>query len=223
MKKTFIAVLLLMMILISSCGNSAEETTAEATTEEATTEAAPSLNEMSPLSMDVTLPERFKVRLSDIDFDSMTEIEAEDSVFPETAHDKILQGDKVQFFFLSGDNKVHAVFFDENDRVNFSASYNSDTGFAEFFGDAQNSWYFDDTGELRCFVYTYDFDGTSDAPIYTFYSPDGKKDVARTLNGWYSAEYDLLTNEEVMDCLKKYQGVIEATEEYKNSDITGLN
>ena len=42
------------------------------------------------------------------------------------------------------------------------------------------------------------------------------------MDGWYTADYDLLTNEEIMDCLDKYSGVIEATAEYKSSGITGL-
>lgn len=216
MKKFIFLLLAAMMLMLSSCSDAPEETTVpETSAEEITTKADPTLEDMSPSFTDVTLPEGFNVSLNDIDFDSMSEIAAEDSVFPETAHDRILQSDNAQYFFLTGDKKVHAVFFDENKNLKFSASYNNDTGFAEFIGDAEKSWYFDETGVLSCVVYSYTFGGKSAAPIYTFYSPEGEKEVTRTMDGWYTPDFDVLSNEEIMTCLKKYAFTIEATAEYK--------
>lgn len=221
MKKLLILLIPLVLLILASCTDENGETEPETHPPVEITTAAPvSMEEMSPSEMNVTAPDGIEMRISDIDFDSFREIEAEDSFFPASAHDRILESENAQYFFVADDIKIHAVFFDENKKVTLSASYNTETGFAEFMGDAEKSWYFGKTGELECFVYTYDFGGQSDAPIYTFYSPDGKKEVTRTINGWYSPELDMLSNDEIMDCLKKYAATIEATAEYQSSDIT---
>ena len=221
MKKLLILLIPLMLLILVSCTDDNSETEPEThSSVEETTAAPASMEEMSPSQMDVTPPDGIEKRISEIDFDSFREIEAEDSFFPDSAHDRILESDNAQYFFVADDIKIHAVFFDERKRVTFSASYNTETGFAEFIGDAEKSWYFGKTGELECFVYSFTFGGVSDAPIYTFYSPDGKKEVTRTMNGWYTPELDMLNNDEIMDCLNKYAVTIEATAEYKSSDIT---
>ncbi len=214
--KRFLALLFAFtMLLCSGCSDDTETTEPETHPPVEITTAAPiDLSVVSPSTMDVSLPEGIEVRLSKIDFDSFEEIEAEDSVFPKTNHDKILKSENAQYFFLTEDIKIHAVFFNEEGRIIYSVSYNKETGYAEFIGDDKNSWYFDNSGELRCYVFTYDFDGTSGAPIYTFYSPEGEKEYMRTRDGWYTPDYDMLTNNEIMECLDIYSGVIEATAEY---------
>lgn len=224
MKKLILPILLLLVLITSSCNNGAEEETTETETQpltEATTAPTISMAEMSPSYFDPALSFDIETKIRDIDFDSFDEIDAEDSVFPDSTHDKILKSENAQYFFVENDIKIHAVFFDENGKVHSSASYNTETGYVEFFGDADLTWYFDDEGELEYFVYTYDFDSSNSAPIYTFYNPDGTKEVVRTMNGWYTPLFDLLTNDEIMEYLDKYAGCIEATAEYKSSDITG--
>lgn len=222
MKKLLIPLTVLLLLLTASCTDGNETTEPETHPPVEITTAAPvDLNVVSPRTMDVSLPEGIEIKISDIDFDSFEEIEAEDSVFPGTNHDKILKSENAQFFFLSGDIKIHAVYFIDGSAIPYTVSYNTETGYAEFIGDVQKSWYFDKNGQLRCFVFTYDFDGESDAPIYTFYTPEGEKEVARTIDGWYNTSYDLLTNDEIMDYLDKYSGVSEATAEYKPSSFTG--
>lgn len=222
MKKIVLLFVLIFPLVFSACDDGTDETTGYETHPplEVTTAAPLKISEMSPDTMDVSAPGMVEIKLSEIDFDSFEEIEAEDSVFPDSTHDKILKSEKAQYFFVTDDIKIHGVFFDEDGKVIYSASYNTETGYAEFIGDAQKSWYFGENGELTCFVYTYDFGGTSDAPIYTFYSPNGEKEVTRTMDGWYSPNLDILTNEEIMEYLEKYEGTIEATAEYKSSDIT---
>ncbi len=224
MKKILIPLTVLLLLSAAACGGGEDATTEPETHPpvEITTTPPVDLNTVSPRTRDITLPEGIETRVSDIAFDSFDEIEAKDSVFPETTHDKILKSESAQYFFVNDDIKVQAVFFNEKGRVEYSASYNTQTGYVEFIGDAENSWYFAEDGSLLCYVYTYDFDGKSDAPVYTFYSPEGEREFIRTMDGWFSDSYDTLTNDEIMACLDKYSGVIEATSEYKSSDITGL-
>lgn len=251
MKKWIALTVLLSLFCLSvcSCGKDDSEnestdeiSSSEITTEEETQKAA-SISEMSPEKIDTDLPDFLKVKVSDIDFDSFDEIKAKNSFFPDSAHDKILESDNAQYFFIDGDVKVHAVFYEnvtvtetentsdsENTgtsdttektektekKVVGSASYDTKTGFAEFYGDSDKTWYFDDSGEVSCVVFTYSF-GSGTPAIYTFYSPDGEKDVIRTVDGWYSADLDLLSNEEVFDCVQKYSETIEAVAEYNSS------
>ncbi len=223
MKKILVLFLALFLLTAASCSDDASGTTEPETHPPVEITTAPPLDitEMSPDTMDVTPPENIEAELKNISFDSFKEIEAEDSVFPQATHDKILESENAQYFFVNDDIKVHAVYFDENKRVSYSVSYNIKTGYAEFIGDAEKSWYFDETGKLKTFVYSYTFGGTSDAPIYTFYSPEGEKEVTRTMNGWYSPDFDLLSNDEIMDFLDRYKGTVEATAEYKPSKLTG--
>lgn len=223
MKKLIIAILLVFPFVFSGCSGGVNEETTEPETHppmELTTAPVLTIEDMSPSYYDPALSIKVATKISDIDFDSFEEIEAEDSVFPESTHDKILKSENAQYFFVENDIKIHAVFFDENGNVHSSASYNTDTGMIEFFGDSTVTWYFDENGGLKYFVYTYDFGTVSSAPIYTFYNPDGKKEVTRTMDGWYSPSLDMLTNEEIMAYLEKYAGSIEATAEYQSSDIT---
>lgn len=218
MKKLIIALVLLLPLVFSSCGDNAEETTEPETHPpvEITTAKPLTIEEMSPSHMEPVMNEDIKTRIYEIDFDSFEEIDAKDSFFPDSSHDKILQSDNAQYFFVTDDIKIHAVFFDENKNVYGSASYNTETGYIEFYGEAEITWYFNEDGTLRCFVYSYTFNSANSHPIYTFYNPDGSKDVTRTADGWYSPELDLLTNEELMEYLEKYDGTIESTAEYKS-------
>ncbi|MBR3595571.1 MAG: hypothetical protein IKL47_01130 [Clostridia bacterium] len=221
MKKVILALVCVVFLMFSSCAGEGEETTAVETQPmlEPTSYEPPSLNEMSPGTIDVSLPEELKRNTWEIDFSAFEQIEAKDSVFPESTHDKILKSDNAQYFFVENDIKIHAVFFDKDERVTASASYNTETGFIEFYGDDTTTWYFNNDGTLKCVVYTYSF-GAGTPSIYTFYSPEGQKEVTRTMDGWYDAEYNILTNEEILDCLDRYSGTIESTAEYKSSDIT---
>ena len=215
MKRFLVLLFAFVMLLCSGCSDDSETTEIETHPPVEITTAPPlDLNAASPGTKDVSLPEGIEVKLSRINFNSFEEIDAKDSVFPNTKHDKILKSENAQYFFLTDDIKIHAVFFDADGIIAYSVSYNRETGYAEFIGDDKNSWYFDNSGRLRCFVFTYDFDGKSGAPIYTFYSPEGEKEYIRTIEGWYTPDYELLTNSEIMDCLDIYSGVIEATSEY---------
>lgn len=222
MKKLFIALIPVLMLLLGACTDSSEEATEFETHPpvEFTTAELLDINEMSPQFMEPVPDAEFEKSISEIDFDSFEEIEAKDSYFPDAAHDKILKSDNAQYFFVTDDIKIHAVFFDEKEQVLASASYNTETGWIEFYGDSDFTWYYNEDGSLRCFVYRFDFDSANSYPIYTFYNPDGTKDVTRTAEGWFSPGLDLLTNDEIMEYLEKYEGTIEATAEYKSSDIT---
>lgn len=222
MKKIIVALLLVFPLLFTACKNDENATTEPETHPpvEITTAPVIPMEEMSPSHYNPELSMDIATKVSQIDFDSFEEIDAKDSVFPDSTHDKILQSDNAQYFFVEDDIKIHAVFFDENKRITASASYNTETGNIEFFGDSSVTWYFGEKGELLYFVYTYDFNSRSSAPIYTFYTPEGNKEVTRTMDGWYTPTLDLLTNEEIMEYLEKYAASIEATAEYKSSDIT---
>ncbi len=218
MKKLFIAfILILLPLLLASCSGDGDMTTEPETHPpvEVTTAAPITLEEMSPSFMKPEISADIKTKVSEIDFSSMEEIEAVDSFLPDAGHDKIYKGDNVQYFFVEDDIKIHAIYCDDNGIITASASYNTETGSIEFYGDADFTWYFRD-GELTHFVYTYSFANGSIAPIYTFYNPDGTKDVTRTAQGWYSPTLDLLTNEEIMEYLDKYNGTIEATASYNS-------
>lgn len=244
MKKLIALSVIFICLVLASCGSDEESTTRnigygthpyidplattengdDTTDEDGNGNKDASLSEMSPSSTDVTFPEDVAVKVSDIDFDSFEEIDAEDSVLSDVGHDKVLDSGKAQYFFVRDDIKVHAIFFEDSEAekrvVSGSASYNTETGFIEFYGDADKSWYFDEDGQLRCVVYTFSF-GTGTPAIYTFYTPEGVKEVTRTYDGWYSPEYDLLTNEEIAQYLQKYEGVIEATSEYDSTAVIG--
>lgn len=225
MKKILIVLIPVLLLVLCACNDSAEETTEFETHPpvEITTAAPVDMNEVSPKTMNPEPQKEFEKRVSDIDFDSFEEIEAKDSFFPDASHDKILKSDNAQYFFVAEDIKIHAVFFDEEEQVYASASYNVETGWIEFYGDEDTTWYYNEDGTLRCFVYSYDFDSVNSYPIYTFYNPDGTKDVTRTANGWYTPKFDMLDNEQIMEYLEKYDGVIEATKEYKSTDIANQN
>lgn len=228
MKKRFLVSLILLCLALSlaSCGKNPNinesESSQEVVESESETGKAATLSEMSPDTMDTSLPDRLAIKVSDIDFDSFTEIKAKKSLFPEAQQDKILESDNAQYFFLDEDTKFQAVFYvlSENLEKNItaSASYDTETGVIEFYAEADKTWYFDETGEITSVVYTFSF-GSSTPSIYTFYSPDGEKDVTRTMDGWYSADFELLTQEEVLECLKKYEGTVEATKEYQSTSV----
>lgn len=216
MKKFILAIILVFPLIFSACSDNTEETTeAESqTVVEETTRKNYSLKEMSPDTMDVTLPLGIEIKVSDIDFDSFEEIDAEDSVLQNAGHDKILESENAQYFFVDNDIKIHGIFFDENKKITYSASYNTDTGFCEFMGDNEMSWYFNENGELICVVYTFTGDKGEIAPIYTFYNAYGVKDVTRTANGWYNEDFDLLSEDTVLDIVSRYSKTIEATAKY---------
>lgn len=216
MKKFILAIILVFPLIFSACSDNTEETTeAESqTVVEETTRKNYSLKEMSPDTMDVTLPLGIEIKVSDIDFDSFEEIDAKDSVLQNAGHDKILESENAQYFFVDNDIKIHGIFFDENKKITYSASYNTDTGFCEFMGDNEMSWYFNENGELICVVYTFTGDKGEIAPIYTFYNAYGVKDVTRTANGWYNEDFDLLSEDTVLDIVSRYSKTIEATAKY---------
>ncbi len=216
MKKIILAILLVFPLVFSACSDDTAETTeAESQTfVEQTTKKSYSLSEMSPDTADVTLPENIEIKISDIDFDSFTEIDAKDSVLQNAGHDKILESENAQYFFVKNDIKIHGIFFDENKRITYSASYNTETGFCEFIGDTEMSWYFNEKGELSCAVYAFTGEKGEIAPIYTFYNAYGVKDVTRTANGWYNEDFDLLSEDTVLDLISRYSYTIEATAKY---------
>ena len=216
MKKFILALLLIFPLIFTACSDDNEEQTTveESTTVEETTKRSYSIAEMSPDTMDVTLPLGIEIKVSDIDFDSFEEIDAKDSVLQNAGHDKILESENAQYFFVDNDIKIHGIFFDENKKITYSASYNTDTGFCEFMGDNEMSWYFNENGELICVVYTFTGDKGEIAPIYTFYKTDGTKDVTRTMNGWYNGDFDVLSEDTVLDIVSRYSKTIEATAKY---------
>lgn len=206
----------IFMLTVAACGNSEEETT-EAETHppvEITTGKTYTLEEMSPDEIDLSYPEYIETEISRIDFDSLTEIDAADSVLPKAGHDKILEGENVQYFFVDGDIKIHAIFFDENKNITCSASYNTSLGYIEFIGTDSISWYFNENGEFSCAVYSFSGDTNKLAPIYTFYNENREKEVTRTVNGWYSPSFDLLSQEDTLVYIQKYSFTIEATATY---------
>ncbi len=216
MKKFILALLLIFPLIFTACSDDNEEQTTveESTTVEETTKRSYSIAEMSPDTVDVTLPENISIRISDIDFESFTEIDAEDSVLQNAGHDKILESENAQYFFVDDDIKIHAIFFDENKRITCSASYNKDTGYCEFIGDNEKSWYFDENGKLRSVVYTFTGEKGDVVPVYTFCTAEGEKVVTRTMNGWYNKALDMLSEEEVLNMISSYSYTIEASAKY---------
>lgn len=202
---------------LSSCTESADSTT-EAEThpiEEITTGKQYTLSQMSPDIAEINPPEEVKIRVSDIDFDSFEEIDAEDSVLPGVGHDRILQSENAQYFFVDDDIKVHAIFYDENKKITCSASYNTQIGYVEFIGNDKMSWYFDENGEFTLAVYTFTGDNNELMPIYTFYNSDGEKEAVRAANGWFTPDMEPFSQSQTLEIIKKYSSVIEATAEYK--------
>lgn len=216
MKKLLAVLLMLCVLFLAACTENEEEQTQAEThpQTEITTEKPVPFEEKTPATCDTTLPEGIAIRLRDIDFDSFTEISAEDSIFPDAGHDKILENANSQFFFVEGDTRVHGVFFDENKNVAYAASYNNGTGYVEFMGNDTKSWYFDEEGGLYCVVFTYYYENKNTAPIYTFYNAQGEKEAIRTMGGWYTPELDLLDDERAFEFINRYSGTIEATAEY---------
>ena len=217
--KRFFSIFCAVFILLSlsSCTEEPLETTEEQTSlapqEEITTSAPVSVDVMSPPTADTALPFDVQLKLKDIDFDSFEKIAAKDSVFPDSDYDRILRSENAEYFF-SEENKVLAVFFDSDESICASASYDTESGIIEFFGNDVGTWYYDKEAKLECYVYTYKADIKNAAPIYTFYDAEGNKIVTRTMGGWYDAELYLLDEAETLDIIKRFAFTIEATVEY---------
>lgn len=214
MKKAIIVLLLIIPLMLTSCTDNEEETTEIETHPllEVTTAKEIPFSVMSPAVCEEKVPDYIKIKVSEVDFDAFEEISSSESVFPESGHDKILKSDNAQYFFVNDDIKIHGVFLDENDNITYVVSYNTETGYAEFVGNDSYSWYFDENGEPQCIVFTYKESGI--APVYTFYNPDGSKEVIRTMEGWYNTQLDMLSQDEVAFAVGKFMNTIEATAEY---------
>lgn len=229
MKKIFVVPILIFSLFLVACGDKEEiETTRNigygthpyidplATEENETTIT---MADISPTAYDVSVPENVITNVDDIDFDSFEEIDIEDSIFPEGGHDKVLDSGDAQYFFVDDDIKIHAVFFetltDGKREVFASASYNTETGVIEFYGEDNKTWYFDESGELWCFVLTYSGAKHDIVPVYSFYDAEGNRDVVRSVDGWFtSLAEDALSDDDVMAYIEKYQSVSEATAQY---------
>ena len=223
--KKFAALLLIILSVFAlfSCGNSSDEesssdeaseiTTEEDVTAEETTRKNASAEEMSPSEIDVTIPVDVIINTEDIPFSSYEEIDAKDSELPDSMCEKVLKSSDAEYFFMDSEKKILVIFFDENEVPSYSACYDMESGALEFIGDDVKTWYYNEDGTCKCIVYTFSF-GASTPPIYTFYNAEGKKEVTRTMDGWYSPDYEKLTEEQVYECIKKYKGTIEATKEY---------
>lgn len=230
MKKILIISILLFSLMLASCSEPEEPETTKnigygthpyidpLATSEAEEELT--MTDIFPLVIDVTAPEELIIRVADIDFDSFTEIDIEDSFVPEGGHDKVLESENAQYFFVDDDIKIHAVFFvadGENRReITASASYNTETGVLEFYGDESRTWYFDENGELKCLVLTYDGKKHDLVPVYGFYDNNGELDVLRSSDGWFENYIYEVTEEETLLYIEKYTGTIEATASYSS-------
>lgn len=229
MKKVLLALLIITALLLSSCGSGDDSTDTSGSTGvsenvipsmpennaggENSTETAPTLDEMSPATADVSLPFEIAHNTSELDFDSFEKIKAKKSQLPKSDCKKILKSENAEYFFMDDDGKILAIFVDESNIPVFSASYDMGTGILQYLGDDTRSWYFNDDNTLNCFVYTYYF-GYNNPGIYTFYTPDGTRDFIRTYNGNYSADLFPLTDDESLTYYQKYSRTSEIIAEY---------
>ena len=215
MKKLLLFTLLIIPFVFSSCGDEEETTVFETHPPlEITTAPFVSLDVQSPLTCDTEIPEGIEMHISAIDFEGFTEISDEDSFFPGMGHDKVLESDNAQYFFLDAASEIHTFFFDENKNITFVARYNSESGYLKFVADDTKSWYFDENGEFLSVVYTFRNDSPGAAPVYTFYKADGTKDAIRTMNGWYTPAFDRLSEQDTAVIITGYAYTVEATAQY---------
>lgn len=215
MKKLLLVTLLIIPMIFASCGD--EEVTTEPETHppvEMTTAPFVPLEVQSPPTCDTTLPEGIDMHISSLDFESFTEISDDESLFPGMGHDKVLESDKAQYFFLDAADEIHAFFFDEKKNITFVARYNSKSGYLKFVADDTKSWYYDENGDFLSVVYTFKNDSPGAAPVYTFYKPDGTKDVIRTMGGWYTPALDRLSEQDTAVIITEYAYTVEATAQY---------
>lgn len=228
MKKILIGILLILCLFLVACDKEEEtEITRDIgygthpfidplTTQE--NETSLTMEDISPSVIDVTVPEDLIIKVSDIDFDAFEEIDIKDSFVPKGGHDKVLESENAQYFFVDDDIKVHVVFFelteDGKKDISASASYNTETGFVEFYGDENRTWYFNEDGTFRCLVFTYDGENHDRVPVYTFYDTQGNRDVVRSVEGWFDANIDALSQEDTLNYIEKYKGTSEATAQY---------
>lgn len=215
--KKYVAVFLAALLLsLCSCGSGTEETTAvneaegssEQTTVEETTKRTPSVYEMSPENMDTALSTEIEKNTAFLDFDSFSEISAEDSYLKASKSDKILKSENGEYYFLSAESKILVVLFGEDGEPAYSASYNSENGALQFLGDDIKTWYFNEDGSLNCMVYEYN-DDSGLSGIYTFYTPDGKRDLVRVGEAFYDGELFELSENETVVYMQKYSHTME--------------
>ena len=107
-----------------------------------------------------------------------------------------------------GPTSLKMVLFDENGELAYSASYSMETGALEFLGDDAKTWYFNEDGALRCMVYEYN-DESGYSGIYTFYTPEGKRDLVRVGTFYYDSELFELSENDTVSYLQKYSYTIE--------------
>lgn len=215
MKKLLLVILLIIPFVFASCEDA--ETTTEPETHppvEITTAPVVPLDVQTPPTCDTALPEEIEMHISAIDFESFAEIPDEESFFPGMGHDKVLESDRAQYFFLDAAEEIHTFFFDENKNITFVARYNSTSGYLKFVADDTKSWYYDENGEFLSVVYTFKNDSPGAAPVYTFYKPDGTKDVIRTMDGWYTPDLYRLSEADTAVVISEYAYTAEATAQY---------
>ncbi|MBO5396711.1 MAG: hypothetical protein J6A97_07495 [Clostridia bacterium] len=217
MKKIIAVLLSVLMLSLWGCAFGREETTAgvnetesssEGTTAEETTKHIPSVYEMSPEKADTALPVQIEKNSSQLSFSSFEEISAEESYLKVKKSDKILKGESIEYYFLDEENKILALLFDENGQPAYSASYNSENGALEFLGDDIKTWYFNEDGTLNCMVYEYN-DDTGYSGVYTFYTPEGERDLVRVGTAFYDGELFDLSEEEQLKYIQKYSHTME--------------
>ncbi len=221
MKKITALLLMTAFFMLCSCGASEEETTSEditVSTEETSAEETTSTvnyttEEMSPSEIDISLSIDVETNTADIPFSSYEEIDAKDSELPDSMCQKVLKSENAEYFFMDSENKILVIFFDEKNVPVYSACYDMESGALDFIGNDEKTWYYNADGSLNLVVYTFSF-GKNNPPIYTFYDESGKKDVTRTMDGWYSADFTKLTEQEAFEYITKYQKTIEAITEY---------
>lgn len=211
--KKIIAILLAALVLsLCACNDTqAEETTGTGetvSTAEETTNSSPSVYEMSPENADVSLDAEIARNTSLVDFSSFEEISSENSYLKAKKSDKILKGENTEYYFLGEEDKILAVLFDENGEPAYSAGYNAQSGALQFVGNDIKTWYFDEDGALNCMVYEYN-DDTGLSGVYTFYTPEGKRDLVRVGTSLYDGELFELSEDDVLVYAQKYSHTME--------------
>ena len=218
MKKIIAFLLAASLVALCACSApSTEETTAEAETAsnteavtvEETTRRIPTVYEMSPENADVSLPLQIEKNTSQLAFSSFTEISLEKSYLNKADKcDKILKSENGEYYFIGEENKILVVLFDENGEPEYSACYNSESGALEFLGDDMKTWYFNEDGSLNCMVYEYN-DDSGYSGVYTFYTPDGIRDLVRVGSSYYDAELFEVEEADLIKCMQKYSHTME--------------
>ena len=223
MKKIFALILVLSALLsFAACEGSddgeptylvteppvTDETGSEVTTAEEETYivTAPTLDEMSPQTMDVTMPYSVPTELKTLE--DVWEIEAQDSSYPEAEAEAIYAKEGIEYYvFTDG----HTIAFTNNGEEVYMCWYNIDKGL-QFCSDDSFSWYFDDDHNIKYVAYTY-YNEFSGGSIYTFYSPDGVREGAIVDGIYYDENLIELTGDDYTAFMQRYADTIEILEQ----------